>query len=110
MLVFHHGPTVYFVRIAFNQSLKRVPPSSWYGAFVPLHGIIAQLAFLFATAKRDHSLDVTSKYSTGNFKIITILGNFHFIDVRYFLPKITLQDYKARPDVTSQASTKHRKK
>ena len=89
----------------------RVPPPSWDGAVVPLHGIIAQLAFLFATAKRDYSLDVTtSKYSTGNFKIITILVEFSFIDVRYFLPNITLQDYKARPDVTSQASRKHRKK
>jgi hypothetical protein len=49
------------------------------GAVVPLHGIIAQLAFLFATAERDHSQDVTtSKYSTANFKIITILAEFSF--------------------------------
>jgi hypothetical protein len=81
--VFHHGPTARSdssgrlpTRTAFNQYLKRVPPASWYGA---LHGIIAQFAFLFATAERDHSLDVTtSKYITGNFKIITILAEISF--------------------------------
>jgi hypothetical protein len=63
-------------RTAFNQYLKRVHSPSWVGA---LHGIIAQLAFLFATAERDHSLVVTtSKYITGNFKITTIPAEISF--------------------------------
>lgn len=63
-------------RTAFNQYPKRVPPPSWDGA---LHGIIAQLALLFATAERDHSLGVTtSKYIIGYFKIITIHAQISF--------------------------------